>query len=87
MRDVELYRHPGVDQLNFSSPIHKPLAYRRAHGTHVIDLACGYDAVTEDRADRPILAVQLPSDVTAHTSRPKLAPYFLQATLDHAVGR
>jgi hypothetical protein len=42
-------------------------ALRRGHGTHVMDVACGYPGA-EDRTDRPIVAVQLPAHVTADTS-------------------
>jgi hypothetical protein len=46
---------------------HKSVAWRAAHGTHVMDLACGYDPA-DDRTDRPIVAVQLPTRLTATTS-------------------
>jgi len=57
-----LYRQSGA--MDFVTNGHKPIAWRVAHGTHVMDLACGFDpAENEDR--RPILFVQLPSKVTA----------------------
>lgn len=46
---------------------------RRTHGTHVMGLAAGYDMDSNQR-QRPILAVQLPTAVTADTSGANLAP-------------
>ncbi|MGH8432258.1 MAG: hypothetical protein ACREUF_17835, partial [Solimonas sp.] len=46
---------------------HKTVAWRAAHGTHVMDLACGHDP-EEDCKTRPIVAVQLATRVTADTS-------------------
>lgn len=57
-------------------------ALRRAHGTHVMDLACGFDpndpAEQERAAYFPILAVQLPDAVTADTSGVNMGSYVLQ---------
>jgi hypothetical protein len=61
----EFYQRAGW--IDFSRPGHWPAARRGAHGTHVMDLACGYDPA-EDRNDRPIVCVQLPTEVTAKTS-------------------
>ncbi len=52
---------------------HKSAAWRTAHGTHVMDLACGFDPVPP-RYDRPIICVQLPVRVTANTSGATLFP-------------
>lgn len=66
--DVEeelLYRQAGL--IDFKQPGHKSAAWRVAHGTHVMDLACGFDP-SPPRHDRPIIAVQLPIRVTADTA-------------------
>ncbi|MEM9029163.1 MAG: S8 family serine peptidase [Pseudomonadota bacterium] len=83
--DYDIYRTKGfVDfgthETSFSSPYkHFSLAYRVAHGTHVADVAAGYEPTDETAALRPIFAVQLPSDVTADTSGTSMASYALQA--------
>lgn len=69
-----LYRHTGV--IDFTRDGHKTAAQRRAHGAHVMDLACGYDP-QEDRKDRPIVGVQLPWRTTADTSGSRLDPHVL----------
>jgi hypothetical protein len=46
---------------------HKTAAWRAAHGTHVLDLAAGFDP-GEARRDRPIIAVELPAPVVARTT-------------------
>lgn len=50
--------------MSFATQVHKSIAWRAAHGTHVADLACGYEP-GENRADRPIVFLQLPPAVTA----------------------
>jgi subtilisin family serine protease len=70
----EIYRQAGVT--DFRSNIYNPLASRAAHGTHVLDLASGYDS---GASDRPILAVQLPSVATIDTSGVTMGSYVLQA--------
>ncbi|MEM7776085.1 MAG: S8 family serine peptidase, partial [Pseudomonadota bacterium] len=83
--DYDIYRTKGfVDfgtyETSFSSPYkHFSLAHRVAHGTHVADVAAGYEPTDETAALRPIFAVQLPSDVTADTSGTSMASYALQA--------
>jgi hypothetical protein len=57
---------------------HKSAAWRTAHGTHVMDLACGFDPAPP-RHDRPIICVQLPVRVTANTSGATLFPFVLDA--------
>ena len=71
----ELYRRAGLT--DFTRGGHKSAAWREAHGTHVMDLACGYDqdAPDPDRSNRPIICVQLPVRVTANTSGAHLLPY------------
>jgi hypothetical protein len=58
---------------DFREPGHKSAAWRTAHGTHVMDLACGFDPAPP-RHDRPIICVQLPVRVTADTSGGTLYP-------------
>lgn len=76
--EVDIYRRSEVGELDFSLPAHRAVAYRRAHGTHVMDLACGDDPADVVRDNRAIFAVQLPSRVTSDTSGTHLASYVLQ---------
>ncbi|MBR0775150.1 S8 family serine peptidase [Bradyrhizobium diazoefficiens] len=78
--DAEVYRRAGL--LDFAAAGHKSLASRNSHGTHILDLAGGYDPSpgkdhVKDR--RPLLAVQLPSPVTGDTSGVTMGSYVLQA--------
>lgn len=57
-----LYRQSAA--MDFVTQVHKSIAWRAAHGTHVADLACGYEP-GENRTDRPIVFLQLPPAVTA----------------------
>jgi hypothetical protein len=68
----EVYRLAGL--IDFRQIGHKSAAWRIAHGTHVMDLACGYDPQNAPD-DRPIVCVQLPIRVTADTSGARLYPY------------
>jgi hypothetical protein len=68
----EVYRQAGL--IDFRRHGHKSAACRIAHGTHVMDLACGYDAQNPPD-DRPIVCVQLPIRVTAETSGARLFPF------------
>ena len=68
----EVYRLAGL--IDFRREGHKSAAWRIAHGTHVMDLACGYDSQNPPD-DRPIVCVQLPIRVTADTSGARLFPY------------
>lgn len=72
----ELYVRAGL--IDHGRPGHKTAAWRAAHGTHVMDLACGFDP-RENRDDRPIVCVQLPAMTTADTSGGSLAPYAFDA--------
>ena len=67
----EVYRLAGL--IDFRQMGHKSAAWRIAHGTHVMDLACGYDSQLAP-LDRPIVCVQLPIAVTADTSGARLFP-------------
>ncbi|MGE4080447.1 MAG: hypothetical protein AB7F22_33395 [Reyranella sp.] len=62
--DEELfYRRAGL--FEFAVPgRHQSAAWRVAHGTHVMDLACGFDP-QDQIDDRPIVCVHLPTSVTA----------------------
>ncbi|MBB4040389.1 hypothetical protein GGR34_002042 [Microvirga flocculans] len=71
-----LYRKAGL--IDFRQAGHKSAAWRAAHGTHVMDLACGL-VPYEPQAERPIVCVQLPTRVTAQTSGAALYPYALDA--------
>src|SRR5262245_43644335 len=64
--------------IDYARPDHKAAAWRRAHGTHVMDTASGYDA-KDNRVDRPIVAVQLPTATTADTSGGSLSTYAVDA--------
>lgn len=55
----------------------RSVSRRVAHGTHVMDLACGYDPADEDGKKRPIVCVQLPEATTADTSGENLDAYAL----------
>nr|WP_319385726.1 S8 family serine peptidase [uncultured Roseibium sp.] len=74
--ETDFYRHPDVAQIDFGQERHPSIAFRIAHGTHVMDLAAGCDP--EDAVGAPqIMAVQLPPAVTEDTSGTKLASYVL----------
>jgi len=78
--EAEIYRRVGL--LDFGTAGRKSLASRISHGTHILDLAGGYDpSAREDYVGdrRPLLAVQLPSTVTGDTSGVTMGSYVLQA--------
>jgi hypothetical protein len=70
----EVYR--TMRHLDPAEPGHKPLAWRTAHGTHVMDLAAGFDQQAAP-ATRPIIGVQLPVHATADTSGAHFGRYAL----------
>mgnify|MGYP001236494073 CR=1 FL=1 len=73
--DAAIYRAVGLN--NHGRTMHKPLAFRRGHGTFCLDLAAGADP--SDRvADRPIFAVQLPPEAVADVSGATVGSYVLQ---------
>ncbi len=82
----EFYRLAGM--ADFSRPGQGSVAHRAAHGTHVMDLACGEDprSVPEGDDERPIVSVQLPSLASADTSGASLEPYVLHA-IDYILDR
>lgn len=65
-----------TNHVEFSRSIHKPVAMRGAHGTHVMDVATG-SRLKNAPDDRPIICVQLPVATTADTSGASLAKYAL----------
>lgn len=73
--EEQLYRIAGLT--DFRRPGHKSAAWRGAHGTHVMDLAGGYEQNDggAEPLERPIVCVQLPIAVTADTSGGTLFPY------------
>lgn len=79
--DAEVYRL--AHRWDFSRDKRERTEFRLAHGTHVMDLACGFDPEdeTQQRKARqfPILAVQLPDAITADTSGISMGSYVLQA--------
>lgn len=60
----QIYRDTGL--IDHRNRKHKAAAWRRAHGTHVLDLAAGFP-MSDGRMDRPILAVNLPTVIVAQT--------------------
>lgn len=87
-----LYAVTGV--VDFGQTAHKATARRDGHGTHVMDLACGYDEGSlltskegasregtskERRVQRPIVCVKLPTVTVADTSGIGLEYYVLDA--------
>ena len=82
------YQRAGA--VDFNRQIHKSVARRASHGAHVMDVAAGYDY--RDPADqphldaRPIICVQLPTEVTAETSGGTLECYLLEA-IDYILRR
>jgi hypothetical protein len=60
---------------------HKTAAWRLAHGTHVLDLAAGFDWRTHpaEAAKRPIIGVEFPASVIAETLSPRLPTHLALA--------
>ena len=72
--DARILRQMGC--LDFTGAAPRPLAFQRSHGTHVLDLAAGFDP-GEDRRDLPILGVSLPASVAWESSGAFLGIFFL----------
>lgn len=72
------YRKAGLE--DFTNNRHKTVALRMAHGTAVLGLAAGYPP-SQNRVDRPIIAVQLPAADTAAQSGAGLEPDVTTALL------
>jgi len=73
----EVYRI--TRHVNARDHAHKPVSWRTAHGTHVLDLAAGYDQPAP--AGRPIIGVQLPVHATADTSGGDFGRYAIDGML------
>ena len=71
--DEDLF-YRRAELIDYLQPNHKSAALQASHGTHVMDLACGFDPA-ENRDDRPIVCVQLPTRVTAEVDNGNLLPY------------
>ena len=56
-----------------------PSLFADTHGTHVTDVACGFDPDDPEGRRRPILAVQLPSAVVGDTSGFQMVSYAIEA--------
>jgi hypothetical protein len=71
------YSTTGV--VDFGQSAHKATARRAGHGTHVMDLACGYDEGSSSAKNgrRPIVCVKLPTVTVADTSGLGLEYYVL----------
>lgn len=70
----EVYRRAGV--LDYARPGHKSLGFSATHGTAVMDIAAGR-AANAAGADRPIIAVQLPTEAVRDTSLDRVKGYIL----------
>jgi hypothetical protein len=71
--EEQVYRALGL--IDPRRDLRQPLRAALSHGTHVLDLAAGYDWRTESELaeSRPIIAVQLPSQVAENLSDTWLA--------------
>ena len=72
----QIYRRTG--HMVMGQAGHKPIAWRAGHGTHVMDLASGFDPGKAPK-DRPLVCVQLPVAATADSSGATLEPYAYHA--------
>ena len=72
----DVYLRAGL--IDHRDPRHKAAAWRRAHGTHVMDLAAGYPG-DQAPVHRPIIAVQLPTTAVAQTTGELLDMFILLA--------
>jgi hypothetical protein len=70
----EVYRKASSEGLK---TLAASVARRAAHGTHVMDAACGYEISERDSLHRPIIGVQLPALATADTSGNSLDAFAL----------
>ena len=76
LNERAFYRDAGL--IDFRRLGHKAAALRVSHGTHMMDLASGFSP-SEDRTDRPIICVDLPTATVADTSGIGLDKYLLDA--------
>jgi len=79
--EEQIYRALGL--IDPHSELRQPLRSAVTHGTHVLDLAAGYDWQTEEKIveNRPIIAVQFPTQVAENRSDTWL-PQSLKRALD-----
>lgn len=63
-----------LDLISFTDPDDTSLTRSASHGTHIADLATGYD---QGGQDRQLVAVQLPADVTRETSGATLGAFMI----------
>ena len=79
LSDDEVYERLGV--FSPGRRIGQPLVYARTHGTHVADIAAGYDFVSEPEiaSERPLIGVQLPRQIVADTSGALMEPWLSAA--------
>lgn len=82
--DEDLYKALGL--IDYASDERQPLRHKWSHGTHMLDVAAGYEwRDPEQKAlaqKRPIIAIQLPSQIVADTSGA-----FLDTPLEAALQR
>ena len=81
--EEKLYRKAQL--VDFSLPEHKAAAWNLAHGTHVLDVAAGYNSANAPE-NVPIIAVQLPVATTADTSGAGLG-FYVKAAVDYILDR
>ncbi len=74
--DDEVYQRSRV--IDFARPGFKSLRLGATHGTAVLDTAAG-DPASNGRDDRPIIAVQLPTDAVRDTSLNGLSTFLFPA--------
>lgn len=72
------YKLAGIS--DFGRIHHKAAAWRVTHGTHVMDIAAGYDMAAE-KPRRHIISVQLPPSIVADTSGLGLEAELINAVL------
>lgn len=72
----EEYIYRNLKALDMKLSGYKPLAHRESHGTHVLDLASGYDIQAAPRT-RPIIAVDMPEAAVGDPAGSTLTPHAL----------
>jgi hypothetical protein len=81
--ETGFYRAAGL--ADFASGLHKPVAFRTSHGTHVAALAGGYPPGEKDEA-RPLIFVQLSGQVVEDTGGGRIEPE-LGIAIDYVLDR
>ena len=72
--------YEGFGDIDFSADGFKALARRRSHGTHVLDLAAGARSDNAPK-NRPIVAVELPSEAVGDPSGTPLYAHILMGLI------